>query len=340
MNKKLFFLLFFGVGVLFAKPIAVNTTLVKVGALQQQENFVGNVVFKEIANIASQSNGAVEEVYFRLGQHIKKGDKLLSLNDELLQKDIIIKQAKLDQAQYVLEKKKKELERYKNLLETQSIPLQQYENIAYEVKSQEATILALQTELDISILDLGRKVIYAPFDGIVVDQKVHRGEWIKSGEVICQVLNTKDVEVVADIPSFMISNLALGQMVSAKINNKTYRGKVIAIIPKADINSRNFPVYISIEGDDMLLDGMPATIKLNVSKKNTGFLIPRDSIVQKNGKTSVFIVRGNKAVLVEVNILSVNRGEVLVNGKIKENEKIVLRGQDKLENGSEIKEVG
>lgn len=337
--NKIFIIFFLVLEVFFAKPIAINTIPIKKGYLQQQENFVGNVIFKEVANIASQSNGAVEKVYFRLGQHVKKGEKLLSLNDEFLQKDIIIKQAKLDQARYILEKKKKDLERYKNLLETQSVPLQQYENIEYEVKSQEASILALQTELDISILDLGHKEIYAPFDGVIVDQKVHHGEWISSGEVICQILNTKDVEVVADVPSFMTNHLVLGQAVNATINNKTYKGKIVAIIPKADVNSRNFPVYISINGDNMLLDGMPATIKLNVDRKNSGFLIPRDSIVQRNGRAVVFIVKDKKAVLVEVNVLSVNRNQALVQGNMQENQKIVLRGQDKLEDGSEVREI-
>lgn len=324
---------------IFAKPIAVNTVIIKTGTLQQEESFLGSVVFKEFANIASQSKGIVEEVYFRIGQKVKKGEKLLSLNEEFLQKDIIIKQSKLDQAHYILENKKKELERYKNLLESQSIPLQQYENIEYDVKSQEANILALQAELDMSILDLGYKTIYAPFDGIIVEQKVHKGEWVNTGEVICQILDTKNIEVVADVPSFMINHLALDQKVKVNINNRTYNGSIIALIPKADLSSRNFPAYIKIASNEMLLDGMSASITLNVGKQNTGFLIPRDSIVQHKGRSSVFVVRNNKAVWIPVEILSINRNNALVKGEMKAGEKLVSRGQDRLEDGSEIKEI-
>lgn len=324
---------------MFAKPIAVNTVVLKTGTLQQEESFLGNVVFKEFANIASQSSGVVEEIYFRLGQKVKKGEKLLSLNEEFLQKDIIIKQAKLDQARYILENKKKELERYKNLLETQSIPLQQYENIEYDVKSQEANILALQAELEMSILDLGHKTVYAPFDGVIVEQKAHKGEWVSVGQTICQILDTKNIEVVADIPSFMINHLAVDQKVKVNINNKNYNGNVIALIPKADANSRNFPAYIKIKSNEMLLDGMSASVMLNVGKQNTGFLIPRDSIIQHKGRSSVFVIRKNKAVWIPIEILSINRNNALIQGAMQSGEKIVLRGQDRLEDGSEVKEV-
>lgn len=323
----------------FSKPVVVNTITLKTGSLQQEENFVGNVVFKEVANIASQSRGVVEEVYFHLGQRVKKGEKLIALNEEFLQKDILIKQAKLDQARYILEKKKKELERYKNLLETQSIPLQQYENIEYEVKSQEANILALQAELDISILDLGYKTIYAPFDGVIVVQKAHKGEWVNTGEVVFQILNTKSIEVVADVPSFMINHLAIDQKVKVRINNRNYSGSIVALIPKADIGSRNFPAHIRIASDDMLLEGMSASITLSVGKQNTGFLIPRDSIVQYRGRSSVFVVREGKAVGVPVELLSVNRSQALIKGAMNAGEKLVSRGQDRLEDGSEVKVI-
>lgn len=319
-----------------AKPIAINIIPIKKGSLQQEENFVGNVVFKESANIASQSSGIVNEVNFRAGQKVKKGDKLLSLNDELLQKDIITKQAKLDQALYVLEKKKKELERYKNLLDSQSIPLQQYENVEYDVKSQEADILSLQAQLDISILDLKHKVIYAPFDGVIVEQKVHPSEWVNTGEVVAQILNTKDVEIIADVPSFMINHLALDQKVNVKINNRNYKGVIVALIPKANISSRNFPLYISIKGDDRLLDGMAASIKLGVNGQNSGFLIPRDCIIQRGGKSGVFIAKDGVARFVPIEVLSINRANALIQGNLKEGESLVLRGQDRLDDGSQV----
>ena len=223
-----------------AKPIAINIIPIKKGSLQQEENFVGNVVFKESANIASQSSGIVNEVNFRAGQKVKKGDKLLSLNDELLQKDIITKQAKLDQALYVLEKKKKELERYKNLLDSQSIPLQQYENVEYDVKSQEADILSLQAQLDISILDLKHKVIYAPFDGVIAEKNVELGDGVAQNSTKLLRLVSHVKKFVIEFDSRYFGQVKVGDVFYYSIDGGNAKYKVIInkIYPTIDDSTR------------------------------------------------------------------------------------------------------
>ncbi|MDO7253437.1 efflux RND transporter periplasmic adaptor subunit [Helicobacter cappadocius] len=320
------------------KPIYVNTKPIKSGTLQKQETFVGSVSFKEISNIASQSQGVVQQIYFRIGQKVKKGQKLLSIDDDLLQKDIQIKQAKLTQAQYSLQRQEKDLQRYKNLLDTQSIPLQEYENLEYQLKSQEANILALQAELEISQAERAKKTIYAPFDGIIVEQKVHVAEWVNTGEAICQILNSSDVEVIVDVPSSIAKNIKVGQNVSLIINSKHYQGKISALIPKADIRSRTFPVHIGVKNDGSFLDGMAAEAMLDIDGKSSGFIVPRDSIVNYLGSPTIFVSKNNQAIATKVEVLSIQDSQALIRGKIKENDRVVYRGQDRLQNGSDIEE--
>ncbi|PAF42862.1 efflux RND transporter periplasmic adaptor subunit [Helicobacter sp. 11S02596-1] len=323
---------------LSAKPIYVNTQPIESGTLQKQEVFIGSIHFKEISNIASQTQGVVKKIYFHIGQKVKKGQKLFSLNDDLLQKDIQIKKAKLKQAQYALERQKKDLARYKNLLDSQSIPLQEYENLEYQLKSQEANILALEAELEISQAELAKKTIYAPFEGIIVEQKVHIAEWVNVGEPVCQILNNSDVEVIVDVPSFIAKNIKPAQKVNLTINNKNYQGKITALIPKVDTRSRTFPVHIAVKNDGSFLDGMAAEALLDVDGKSEGFIVPRDSIVYYLGHPSIFIAKDNQAVVIRVEVLSVQDSKALIRGKITAGERVIYRGQDRLQNGSEIKE--
>ncbi|WP_180673928.1 efflux RND transporter periplasmic adaptor subunit [Helicobacter sp. 13S00482-2] len=336
--RKLFFCVVFFSIFLYGKPVYVDTKPIKSGTLQKQETFVGSVSFKEISNIASQSQGVVEKIYFYIGQKVKKGQKLLSIDDDLLQKDIQIKQAKLKQAQYSLQRQQKDLERYKNLLDTQSIPLQEYENLEYQLKSQEANILALQAELEISQAEREKKTIYAPFDGIIVEQKVHIAEWVNTGEAICQILNSSDVEVIVDVPSSIARNIRVGQSVNLLINSKHYQGKISALIPKADIRSRTFPVYIHVKNDGSFLDGMAAEAMLNIDGKSSGFIVPRDALVNYMGSPTIFLSKDNQAIATKVEVLSVQNSEALIRGKIKENDRVIYRGQDRLQNGTDIQE--
>lgn len=339
---KKFVVVFFIIGIfvvsLWTKPVYVDTRSIVEGSLQKQETFIGYINFKEISNVASQSQGIVQEVYFHIGQKVKKGQRLLSIDDDLLQKDIQIKQARLSQATYSLQRQENELKRYKNLLETQSIPLQEYENLQYQLKSQESNLTALKAELEISQVELKKKMIYAPFDGIVVEQKAHIGEWVNVGEAIGQILNNSDIEAIVDVPSSIAKNIKVNQSVNLAINGKHHQGKIIALIPKADIHSKTFPVHISLKNNGNFLDGMAVEAMLNVDGKISGFLVPRDSIIKYLGIPSIFIVQDNHAVALNVEVLSIQGSNALVRGNIVVGQKVIYRGQDRLQNGSDIEE--
>ncbi|OBV28492.1 hypothetical protein BKN38_03395 [Helicobacter sp. CLO-3] len=327
----------FACALLGAKPVPVEITPIKYGNLNKIESFVGSVRFKEISSIAAPAQGIVQKVFFNIGDSVRKNQKLLSLDSALLLEDIKIKQAKIADARYTLERQKNELERYKNLLQSQSISIQQYENLEYEIKSQEARIQALEGELAISKAQVAQKTIYAPFDGIIVEQRVHIGEWVEVGNAICQILNSRDTEVVVDVSSSVVRALKLKQKVPLIIAGKKYQGSISALIPKADTLSRTFPVHIAVRNDGSFLDGMVAQALLDISANQKGFIIPRDSIVYRQNRAFVFIVRDKKAVRVPIEVVATQDSLALVLGELKSGEPIVSRGQDSLADEMEVK---
>ena len=343
-----------------AQGVAIEVMPIRQGNLSKSESFIGSVRFKEVSSIASSAQGIVKNVFFSIGQNVKKGQKLLSLDTDLLTQDINIKKAKISDARYTLERQKNELERYKNLLQSQSISIQQYENLEYEIKPQEARIQALEGELAISKTQIAQKTIYAPFEGIIVEQGVRVGEWVKEGQAICQILNSRDTEVVIDVSSAVASKLSLKQKVDLRIGGNSYSGQISALIPKADSLSRTFPVHISVRNDGSFLDGMAAEARLDISgeqKGEKGFLIPRDSIVYSAGKPHIFIVQNLKqagqtsaqktqnlsatqARIVPISIITTQGSLALIKSlkqPLKEQDLIVVRGQDSLKDGTQVR---
>lgn len=322
-----------------SKGIPVESVAVKYGALSKIEPFIGSVRFKEVSSIATAAQGIVQQVYFSIGDNVKKGQKLLTIESALLLEDIKIKQAKIDDARYTLERQKNELERYENLLESQSISIQQYENLEYEIKSQEARIQALLGELAISQVQQKQKTIYAPFDGIIVEQRVHKGEWVQTGAAICQILNSRDTEVIIDVPSSVVRALKPKQRVELLIAGKKYQGKIVALIPRADTLSRTFPVHIAVRNDGSFLDGMAARALLDVAGAQKGFIIPRGSIVYKDSKPYVFAIRAQKAVQIPIEILSTQDSLTLVQAELTQTDSLVLRGQENLQHNAEVRVI-
>lgn len=321
-----------------AKPSIISSKAIKRGKLDSQNMFLGVVKFKENSQIASQSSGVVEKVLFELGQKIQKGDDLVVLSSDLLQKDIESKEAKLKQAKLLKEYQAKELERYRNLLESDSIALQQYEKLNYEFQVQDLKILSLEAELEQAKVELSKKVIKAPFDGVIVSKNINIGEWIKIGDGVCEILNNSTPEAVVDVPNAILSFNKLGDSVSININKKNYIGKIKAIIPKADNRSRTFPMIISLPRGDHFFNGMAVSAMLKSGGESEGYIVPRDSVIEYRNRPSVFVVRNKKAIAVSVEVLAISGNIAVVRGGLREKERVVYRGQYRLQDGNEVQE--
>ncbi|MCE3047597.1 efflux RND transporter periplasmic adaptor subunit [Helicobacter kayseriensis] len=336
--KKLWFILALMVVGLVAKPSIVSSQPIKKGKLDSQNMFLGVVKFKENSQIASQSSGVVEKILFELGESVKKGENLVILNSDLLQKDIESKEAKLKQAKLLKEYQFKELERYRNLLESDSIALQQYEKLNYEFQVQDLTILSLEAELEQARVELSKKIIKAPFDGVIVKKNVNIGEWIKTGEGICEILNNSRVEAIIDVPNAILPFNKLGDSVSVNINKQNYTGKIRAIIPKADSRSRTFPVVIALPNGERLFDGMAASAMLKSGGESEGYIVPRDSVLEYRNRPSVFVIKDGRALAVSVEVLAISGGIAVVRGNLNEKDRVIYRGQYRLQDGVEVRE--
>ncbi|MWV62372.1 efflux RND transporter periplasmic adaptor subunit [Helicobacter saguini] len=320
------------------KPQVVTTTKIKRGELEKQSTFVGTLNYKESAKIASQQSGLVSKVYFNVGDRVKKGQKLVSLNADILTKDLEVKLAKLQEAKYQAQKIQNELARYKNLLDSQSIALQQYENLEFDLKAKESNILSLQADYDLSREEIKKMSIYSPFNGVIIDKTISVGEWLKVGDSVALIVNTAQIEVIVYVPSNISAFLRVGQSVPLTINGKNYTGQISALIPKAEVRSKTFPVYIKVGNEAGFFDGMAVDVHLNTAGKASGFIVPRDSIVNVRGKNVVFVVRAGTAVAVNVNVLSLQDKEAVVLGAFLENDNVVKNGQDRLSDGASVVE--
>lgn len=326
-----------------SRSLSINTSIIKKGSLLKQSIFIGTLKFKESSKIASQQSGIVNKIFVNVGDRVKVGEKLATLNFDILNTELEIKNAKLLQAQFQLEKIQSELDRYKNLLDTQSIALQQYENLEFELKSQNANILALKADLELSKEKISQMTIQSPFDGIVLERLTNVGEWLRVGDPVAQLVNTGSMEVLVYAPSDIAKYLKLRDKVSLSIDDRDYEGFISAIIPQADIRSKAFPVYIRLRNNSKMLnsffEGMAVGVRLNTSSKISGFIVPRDSIVNYQGEKNIFVVENGKAISKKVLVLSVQDTKAVISGDIREGDLVVVRGQDKLSNGVGIKDI-
>jgi RND family efflux transporter MFP subunit len=186
-------------------------------------------------------------------------------------------------------------------------------------------------------IELKKKKIRAPFDGVVIKRRVDRGEWISEGETVAVIGKDDIIDIVAELPEQFIQYIKIGMQVSASANGNNFSGTVIAIVPKGDVATRTFPVKIRTPNHYSLIEGMSAKVTLPKGERNEALLVPRDAIISKFGQTVVFAVKDSEAVMVPVQIIGFDGLEAgIASAGLKEEMLVVVEGNERLQDGQAV----
>ncbi|MBW8005903.1 MAG: efflux RND transporter periplasmic adaptor subunit, partial [candidate division NC10 bacterium] len=157
----------------------------------------------------------------------------------------------------------------------------------------EADLASAQAELARARDALANTEVRAPFAGIISEKSVTLGEQVAPGTVLFRLADLKAVKVLIRIPADDVGFLHPGAeaTITVRALPGTVQGRVEHISPRADTETRTFPVEIVVEnrGPNRLLPGMFARASIPVRSYPQAILIPRASVLTKNGGPAVFV---------------------------------------------------
>ena len=290
----------------------VETALVELGSATHDLTLVGRVAYAEdhYSRISSPLQGRVLEVRAHLGEHVGAGSVLLVLDSQEiaqayseyakedsdlhfatraheLAKDLYENRAlalkDLKQAENELIKARAEFRRAKERLLSLRVPAQELEK---PLERQKVT---------------SRFEMKSPLTGIVVERNVTPGQSIggDSGQVLFTVADLDLLQVVADVYERDLAYLALvkeGQQ--AKVNVEAYPdvsfpATVTTIGDVVDPTSRTIKLHAVVKNKDhRLKPEMFARLHIDVGESTLLLTIPREAVLEEDGKEYVYVVEG------------------------------------------------
>jgi cobalt-zinc-cadmium efflux system membrane fusion protein len=290
----------------------VETALVELGSGAHDLTLVGRVAYAEdhYSKISSPLQGRVLEVRAHLGEHVEAGSVLLVLDSQEiaqayseyakedsdlqfatraqeLAKDLYENRAlalkDLKQAENELIKARAEFRRAKERLLSLRVPAQELEK---PLERQKVT---------------SRFEMKSPLTGIVVERNVTPGQSIggDSGQVLFTVADLDLLQVVADVYERDLAYLALvkeGQQ--AKVNveaypDVTFPATVTTIGDVVDPTSRTIKLHAVVKNKDhRLKPEMFARLHIEVGESTLLLTIPREAVLEEDGKEYVYVVEG------------------------------------------------
>jgi RND family efflux transporter MFP subunit len=248
------------------------------------------------------------------------------------------------------------------------------ESLKARIAMAQQQVAVAQAVIDARRTDLDDMVVRAPFDGIAISKDAQPGEMISPVSAgggftrtgICTIVDMSSLEIEVDVSESYINRVRPGQPVEAVLDaypDWRIPAKVIATIPSADRQKATVRVRIGFEPstasgsprgesraeplDPRILPDMgvkvsflseaPAPVPAGVAARPR-LLVPKGAVRTVDGKTIVFVVRGERAERRAVKT-GANDGDLIeVVSGLDAGDRVVSDGGAALVDGARVKE--
>ncbi len=318
-------------------PAKVRVVKVTEKPAAEQAGLIGMLYFDRVSRISTQVAGQVQKVHFREGDLVNKGDVLIHINTDFLDKDVALAEAKLQTLDVRIQKNQKNLERYEQLFKKEAASEIDYDNLFYA--HQELIKEREELESSLSKIKLMRSkcVIPAPFTGIILEKTADVGDWVIQGRMLYRIGSANDLFAKVPVAEDLIQFIHKGDKMEVVINayDTELSGEAAGILPVADQKTKN--VFLKVRLGNIrdisvpVAENMSVTVYVAVGEQKNLKIIPRDALVKQQGKDFVYIVKEGKAAILPVTIVSYMGTEVGVNDpSIQPGMSVVVDGNERL----------
>ncbi len=330
--------------------------LVKVGEAEIREvlRIPGSIQVDEqrIARIGAPVTGRVVDIDAVLGQSVKRGETLATLNStELAQNQLVYIKA-LQQ----IDLHSKAVERARILLESDVISKAELQRRESELSGAQAELNAANDQLQVlgmspqSIAKLSKSSqmrsissVTSRIAGTVINRQINLGQVVQPADELFVVADLSRVWAVAEVPEREIDLIEKGQEVDIEIpalDTKPIKGKLIYIGDVVNPQTRTVTVRSELNNAKAAIKPDMLVSMLVQSKPTSKLSVPVQAIVREEDKDHVFVqIAPNKYRLREVTVGDDYHGMVAIVNGIEAGEVVVGEGAFHLNNERKRKEL-
>ncbi len=269
--------------------------------------------------ISPDVSGEIVELNFKEGDHIKRGDLIIKIKQDVYismrdraEASLNSVKAQLTQLQAQFVQIEQAYNRTKTLYEQKALSEAEYESsqsqyrmAKEQIKSAEFNVKSASAALKEAEENLIKTVIYAPMDGIISKMSVEKGERVvgtsqMAGTEMLRIANFEDMEVLVDVNENDIIRINQGDTATIEVDaypNRKFTGLVTQIANSAknigsaieQVTNFEVKVYILAEsyadlaesGKNPFRPGMSASVSIQTARKDSILTIPLQAITTR-----------------------------------------------------------
>ena len=294
-------------------PMPVEFATVSRAPLTDHVTVVGNLIGAATVEVAPRVGGRLETISVKLGDTVRRGQVIAKVEDQELQQQVRQAEASYEVAKATIRQReadlklaKSNLDRNKSLLDRQLLPQQTYEDTdarhqaaVAQLDLSQAQFRQASSRLDELKITLANTSILSPVDGFVGKRFLDPGAFVGTNSPVASVVDIRTVRLVANLVEKDAKRVHNGTHAVVEVDafpGESFTGTVSRVAPVFDPATRTAEMEIEVPNPGFRLKpGMYARVNLTVETRSDALTVPRNAIVDVEGKAGVFIAEAGGA---------------------------------------------
>jgi len=305
---------------------AVITAPVGSATINDKLSAIGTGRANNSVTVKPYTSGRVTSIDVTSGTRVEKGTVIARLDSE-------VEEIALDRAKIALEDAEARLERVRSLRST---------NTATQVQVTDAQLAVSNAKLALrdAQLNLDRRTITSPIEGIIGILPVEAGNYVTTDTVVATIDDRSQIKIDFYVPERFAANMEVGESLTASPiarPDEVFEGVISAVDNRVDDKSRTLLVQAEVPNEK---DSLRAGMSFRISMQFPGDVYPSvDPLAIQWGTDGAFVwvVQDGRAKRTPVRIVQRNTESVLVAAEgIRPGDVVVTEGVHAVRDGAEV----
>jgi multidrug efflux system membrane fusion protein len=310
---------------------------------------LGTVTPQATVRVRPQVSGVMEKVLFKEGQMVKAGELLATIDPRQFEMALMQASGQRQRDEAQLDSARVTLQRFRTLLEQDSIARQEVDTQAALVKQLEGTVVVDKASEGTARLNLGYTRVVAPVSGRVGLRTVDVGNVVSNGDAngIALITQITPIDVVFAIPQDQVGELqqnsAKGQAMQVTALDRTRAvtldtGSFASLDNQVDITTGTVKAKARFNNSQLnLYPSQFVNVRLQVRTIENAVVVPVTALRLGSNGDYVYVVNQDRTVSLRL----VKRGQatvdrIVIASGLQAGERVITEGADRLKDGASV----